>query len=119
MHTINRESKRVPLNIYANKIVDHEPHLTRVRDISPEGVYLYRLLEPEIPTTKPIGLEIKLPETSNVIWAVGRVVRHDPDEHTNGVAVRFTHIAAADRKLIEDYIAQRDDSLEEPWVYAA
>jgi hypothetical protein len=119
MESIKREAKRAQLDIYANKIIDHEPYLAKVRDISPEGVYLYRLLEPEFPVSKPIGLELKLPDSSNVIWAVGKVVRRDDQELTNGSAVRFTHIAESDRQTIRDYIDSHDGATEADWADAA
>ena len=107
-----RRHERTHLDVYVNKIIGDEPHLARVRDISMTGVYLYKLLEPEL-TTGQIGLEIKLPHTDDVIWAVGEIVRQDAGHHGEGVAVRFVRIAEHDRELIRRYVdAQREGELE-------
>lgn len=101
-----RRHRRAPLDLYINKIVGDEPHMARVRDISASGVYLYKLLEPErLP--RRIGLELQLPDSdeSEVIWAVGEVVREDPEVvDTDGIAVHFVRIAESDRQRIVEFV---------------
>jgi len=103
-----RTHERMPIDLYVNKIIGDEPHMARVRDISETGVFLYKLIEPETATTGQVGLEIKLPDSDNVIWAVGEVVREDvirkSKKPCEGVALRFTRIAAHDRKSIADFV---------------
>jgi hypothetical protein len=94
---------RAHLDLYVNKIIGDEPHLTRVRDISMGGIFLYKLLEPEIQAGQ-FGLEIKLPNCDDVIWAVGEVVREEATSLADGVAVRFVRIAEHDRELIKSYV---------------
>ena len=98
-----RSSERAHLDLYVNKIIGDEPHLARVRDISMSGVYLYKLLEPDMDRGQ-IGLEIKLPSSDDVIWAVGEVVRNEAGPLADGVAVRFVRIAEHDRELIKSYV---------------
>lgn len=98
----NRRHTRVPLDLYINKIVGDEPRLVRTRDISESGLYLVKLLEPEL-EGEFVGLEMKLPNADDVIWAVGQIVREE--KPGDGLAIRFVRIAAADRKVITDYIA--------------
>ena len=100
-----RQSARADLDLYVNKIIGDEPHLARVRDISPTGVFLYRLLEPQARQAPQIGLEIQLPTTNEVIWALGEVVREEGSDRGEGVAVRFVRIAEHDRQLIREYVA--------------
>jgi hypothetical protein len=95
--------ERAHLDLYVNKIIGDEPHLARVRDISMGGLYLYKLLEPEMATGQ-FGLEIKLPNCDDVIWAVGEVVREETTPLADGVAVRFVRIAEHDRELIKSYV---------------
>jgi hypothetical protein len=103
-----RCSERAHLDLYVNKIIGDEPHLARVRDISPDGLYLYKLIEPETGSNGYVGLEMKLPTSDDVIWAVGQVVRNEEGKAADGVAIRFVRISAHDRKIIEDYVtAQR------------
>jgi hypothetical protein len=95
--------ERAHLDLYVNKIIGDEPHLARVRDISTGGLYLYKLLEPDLAAGR-FGLEIKLPNSDDVICAVGEVVREEAAPTTNGVAVRFVRIAEHDRELIKSYV---------------
>ena len=99
-----RKHDRATLDQYVNKIVGDEPRLVRTRDISESGVFLYKLLEPEVPTSDFVGLEMKLPNSEEVIWAVGQVVRTEKRDETDGLAVRFVRISASDRQIIADYI---------------
>ena len=107
-HLSGRRQPRADLDVYVNKIIGDEPHLARVRDISASGVYLYKLLEPNLRDGQHVGLEIKLPTSDEVIWAVARVVREEQDALVDGVALTFTRISESDRELIRDYIASRD-----------
>jgi hypothetical protein len=100
-----RKHERARLDLYINKIVGDEPRLVRTRDISEGGLYLYKLLEPEAGGVDFIGLEMKLPNSEDVIWAVGQVVREEKCQETEGMAVRFVRLAETDRKIISDYIA--------------
>jgi c-di-GMP-binding flagellar brake protein YcgR len=105
----NRKHERAALDLYINKIVGDEPHLVRVRDISSTGVFLYKLLEPEISAGREVGLEIMLPESDEIIWAVGEVVRQEQALAADGMGLRFTRIAETDRQRIERYIATTED----------
>lgn len=100
-----RFAERAQLDLYVNKIIGDEPHLARVRDISTEGLYLYKLIEPVSGGEGRVGLEMKLPTSEDVIWAVGEVVRNEAGHVTDGVAVRFVRITEHDRKIIADYVA--------------
>jgi hypothetical protein len=101
----DREHERTTFDQYINKIVGDEPRLVRTRDISESGLFLYKLLEPEMPTPEFVGLEMQLPNSHDVIWAVGQVVRAEKRDDVDGVGVRFVRMAETDRKLIADYIA--------------
>jgi hypothetical protein len=102
----SRKNERAALDLYINKIIGDEPHLARVRDISTGGLFLYKLIEPEIADGE-FGLEIKLPDSDEVIWAVGEVVRQEQYDDAEGVALRFTRLAESDRRLIEGYVSGR------------
>jgi hypothetical protein len=101
-----RQHERATLDLYVNKIIGDEPHLARVKDISVGGLYLYKLLEPELETGQ-VGLELKLPDRDEVIWAIGEIVREESSTLADGVAVRFVRIAETDRELIREYVEAR------------
>lgn len=102
-----RRAARADLDLYVNKIIGDEPHLARVRDISADGLYLYRLIEPQTGTRGNVGLELMLPNSDEVIWAVGEIVRYEDGQNSDGVGIRFLRIAERDRRLIEEYVESR------------
>lgn len=102
-----RQTDRVELDLYINKIIGDEPHMVRVRDISGTGVYLYKLLEPSMLEAPRVGLELKLPNSDEVIWAVGEIVRQESRAEAEGMAIRFVRIAEHDRRVIETYVEDR------------
>lgn len=109
--TLGRRAKRVRTDFYLNKIIDDQPHLARARDISTRGIYIYKILEPAIPPkTSTVGLEFQLPDSEEVIWAIGEIVRDEPaitrkkDKWVNGVAIRFTRIDERDRRKIRRFV---------------
>ncbi len=104
-----RKHERANIDLYINKIVGDEPRLVRTRDISESGVFLYKLLEPEIESDF-VGLEMKLPNCQEIIWAVGKVVREEKRDEASGLALRFVRMAEIDRKTIADYIASTSAS---------
>ena len=69
-----RRTGRAQIDILLNKYVGGVPYTARARDISPGGVRLARLLEPEH-AGKRVGLQFQLPGSSEVIYAEGEVVR--------------------------------------------
>ena len=102
-----RQNERADLDLlYVNKILGNEPHLARARDISPDGIFLYKLLEPKTEHSR-IGLEIMLPGSPDVIWAVGEVVRHEDHPMADGVGVKFVRIAESDRENIRRFVERR------------
>ena len=102
---VGRRHVRAPLALYINKIIGDEPHLALGRDISPGGIFIYKLLEPQARVDgDEVGLEFKLPCASDIIWATGKIVREETDGR--GTGIRFVRIAEHDRKLISDYVAR-------------
>jgi hypothetical protein len=102
--TATRRNDRASLDLYMNKIVGDEPLMVRTRDISETGLFMYKLLEPEAPADF-VGLEMQLPDSDEVIWAVGQIVREERRRDGEGFAVRFVRLADRDRQLIAEYVA--------------
>ena len=105
-----RRAKRAKVDIYLNKILDEALHMARATDISPDGVWLNRLLEPKH-EGKRVGLEFQLPGEREVIWAAGEVVRRgdrQPAGSTaaDGSAIKFTAMADRFRRMIEAYVSR-------------
>lgn len=101
-----RKSARAPIDIYLNKIIDEVRHLGRAQDISTEGIWVSKILEPRH-DQRAIGLELQLPGVPEVINAMGEIVREESrGEGVEGMAIRFTRIAHHHRRLIGLYVSR-------------
>lgn len=99
-----RKIGRVPLDVYLNKYVAGVPYMARSSDISPEGLSLAHLIEPQL-SGKRVGLQFQLPGSDEVIYAEGEVVREWVEASTEGSGIRFTLLTERHRKLIDQYVA--------------
>lgn len=102
-----RKSERAPIDIYLNKIIDEARHLARATDISTDGIWVSKILEPQT-GARQIGLEFQLPGSEEIINAGGEVLREEArgDEEIEGTAIRFTHMAHRYRRMIEVYVSR-------------
>ena len=100
-----RTSRRVPLDVYLNKFIKGVPFMARAKDISPEGIYLTQLLEPDAADAR-VGVQFQLPGTREVIYAEGEIVRDGLRGRAAGNGIRFTLITDYHRRLIRRYIAR-------------
>ena len=88
------------------------PYTARARDISPGGVRLARLLEPEH-AGKRVGLQFQLPGSTEVIYAEGVVVREwIESENAQADGVRFTLLTERHRQLIRRFVEDAADAAE-------
>lgn len=97
-----RKNRRIPLDMYINKMIDGVPFLARTRDISREGVFVHRLLEPDTAPEAHIALEFVLPGTSEVIWAEAEVVHGD---RSQGLGLRFRDLTPRQARMIDDFVS--------------
>lgn len=111
-HSETRRNRRVPLDIYVNKMINGVPFLARTRDISRGGVYVHRLIEPEVPPTARIALEFALPGSEEVIWAEALVVHGD--DGASGVGLRFVDLTPRQDEILGDFISS--SSAVTPWA---
>jgi PilZ domain len=107
-----RRTGRAQIDILLNKYVAGVPYTARACDISPGGVRLSRLLEPEH-SGRRVGLQFQLPGSSEVIYAEGEVVREWVEaERAATDGVRFTLLTERHRQLIRQFVessAAKDD----------
>jgi hypothetical protein len=100
----NRVECRKPMDVYMNKFIGEEPYMVRSADISPTGIYLHKLIEPDLPEGTTVSLEFKLPSSEEIIWARGTVMRETRRWGTQGTGIWFTILPGTFRRLIEEYI---------------
>ncbi len=99
-----RVEYRKPLDVLMNKYVGDEPFMVRSADISTTGIYLHKLIEPDLPEGSMVSLEFQLPGTEEVIWARGAVMRESRRWGTEGTGIWFTIIPDAYKKMIEEFV---------------
>lgn len=100
-----RQTKRLPVDLFVNKFMGDEPFACRTRDLSANGLYLRKLIEPtRIEADDVIGLEFTLPGSTEVIWATGHVVRDETKPGEEGVAVKFVAMADRHRAMLHDFV---------------
>ncbi len=95
-----RQNRRVPVDMYCNKMVNGVPFLARTKDISREGLYLHRLIEPRAPGNAHIAVEFCLPGTEEVIWAEAEIVHGQRRGH----GLRFRHLTPRQSALIDNFV---------------
>jgi hypothetical protein len=80
-----------------NKYIEGLPHLARVLDLSPGGMMVRKLLEPEIAPSF-FAIELGIPWTDERLWIWARCVREWNDRQ----ALRFVAMDAKDEvRLVE------------------
>jgi len=100
----NRVEPRRELDVYMNKFMGEEPYMVRTADISTTGIYLHKLIEPDLAEGTTVSLEFRLPGSREVIWARGAVMREAQYWGAKGVGIWFTILPRHYRRLIEKYI---------------
>ncbi|MDX2020931.1 MAG: PilZ domain-containing protein [Deltaproteobacteria bacterium] len=95
-----RVSKRAPVDLFMNRFLGGQPYLCVARDVSHTGMRLRTLLGPQLPNHF-VGLQFQLPGSNEVLTASGEVVREGSEE----VSIRFTHMPAASRQALEQFLA--------------
>jgi hypothetical protein len=93
------------MNVVLHKVVGDSLFMCRGIDISEDGLYLSRLLEPR-PSNDDVVLEFALPGEPEIIWARGEIVREGQWRWSDASAIRFTALADGFRRLIKRYVAR-------------
>jgi hypothetical protein len=106
-----RRVPRAPLSIYLNKFVGSSAFMCRAANISEGGIFLARLIEPEL-AADDVSLEFALPGESEVFWAHGNVVRKGFHRTCEATGVKFTVIPDQYRRRIADYVQRHELGLD-------
>jgi hypothetical protein len=120
-----RDRDRVPLQLLLNEYVGDQMHRAMTTNVSPTGLYLDRIFGQGLDRLqlgredRQVQLEFTLPETTEVIWALGEI-RHDDvgvareQMMVHGTGVRFTAMARKHERMIHDFVfEQRRRGLEQ------
>src|SRR4029079_4826355 len=98
MHAISsvlerRFSPRVRVEMFLNQYIRDLPFRALATNLSPTGLQIRKLLEPNVPLTRVVGFEFEIPGTGEVVWARAepRFDALDDDFQMSGLA--FTAMA--------------------------
>ena len=101
--TAYRRHPRAHLDVLLNKVMGESLFMCHASDISEDGIYLSKLIEPR-KAVADVGLEFELPGDAGIIWARGEIVRESRRRSAEGTAIRFTVLPEAFRKRIRRYV---------------
>lgn len=106
-----RRSERHAVGFYVDQFVNDEPYRCFTTDLSSIGLYMERPVQPINRCSKVVQLEIKLPRSSDSIWAVGEVIYDRLDAIFHGTAISFTAMAHRHRRFLCEWLheSQRTD----------
>jgi hypothetical protein len=102
-----RLASRLRLQVRMNEYVADQPCSAVARDVSETGLALQRKIDPALPSSEIVTLEIELPGTNETIWASAQP-RFDAlrlDHQISGL--RFVSMARKHERLIRDYLRDR------------
>jgi c-di-GMP-binding flagellar brake protein YcgR len=100
-----RQHERAPIDVLVNHIVGDQTHLARTRDLSTGGASFYQVLAPRLACGASVSLEMRLPNSDDIIVAKGVVVRDERREGGDCLGLRFTDLSERDRQRIAAFVA--------------
>ena len=99
-----RRCERHAVGFYVDQFVNDEPFRCFTTDLSSIGLYMERPVQPINRSSKFVQLEIKLPRSSDSIWALGEVIYDRLDSLFHGTAVCFTAMAHRQRRFLCEWL---------------
>ena len=112
---------RIDLEVFFTQYIRDRPYRVLTSNLSETGIYYHRVSPDQqarlIPAGTPIGLEIGLPGTGEVIWARGEVCRETWGRSVCGRAIRFSDMPRVHARMVRDFchqtrVARLDQLLE-------
>ncbi len=101
---------RIDLEVFFTQYIRDRPYRVLTSNLSETGIYYHRVSpDPQarlIPAGTPIGLEIALPGTGEVIWARGEVCRETWGRSVCGSAIRFADMPRVHARMVRDFCHQ-------------
>jgi hypothetical protein len=115
MGTVNRRTDyRINLQMSVNEHLRDATRQSMSLNLGTSGIFLNRLIQPICREGSVVGLEFELPDTSEVIWARGKIRYDTMDKYFHGTGVEFSGMARAHERLVHDYILeQREKQLQQ------
>jgi hypothetical protein len=102
-----RIGARVPLEILVTQYVNDRPHRALATNLSETGMHVNKVLGSLERRSRVVGLELKLPGTSDTIWARGEICHDSLDEYFHGQGIRFTGMPRVWARLVRDWCVEK------------
>ncbi|HUJ59168.1 MAG TPA: PilZ domain-containing protein [Kofleriaceae bacterium] len=103
MHSDRRLGYRIPFESMITSYVHDRPIRALAANLSDSGLNMSALAMLAPPPGLVVGLEIDLPETSESIWAAGRICYRRDDRLASGLGVRFLAMATSQARIVRDF----------------
>jgi hypothetical protein len=103
-----RRCERHAVGFYVDQFVNEEPFRCFTTDLSSIGLYMERPVQAINRSSKFVQLEIKLPQSTDAIWALGEVIYDRLDSRFHGTAVCFTAMAHRQRRLLCEWLRETE-----------
>ncbi len=107
MNDERRKSRRIELDSPIEQIVDEAEHRCRATNVSRTGLYMERPVSALARRSNVVQLAFTLPGSAETLWAKAEVVYDSFDARLHGTAVRFTEMAARDRRALDLWLDAR------------
>ena len=99
-----RFAPRVRVEMFLNQYVRDLPFRALATNLSPSGLLIQKLLEPNIPLSRVVSVEFEIPGTGEIVWARAepRFDTLGEDFHTSGLT--FTGMAGKHERLLREFV---------------
>ena len=106
-----RIGMRIDLEMFLTEYVRDRPFRVLAANLSETGLYFHRVAaDPAaqlVPAGTPVGLELELPGSGEVIWARGEVCREAWGRTLRGTGVRFADMPRCHARMVREYCHQK------------
>jgi len=104
-----RTEIRTPTNVFVNVIVSDEEHyLSRATNISSRGMHVVKLPEHR-DEVRFVWLLFWLPNSDELIRALGEVVHSRGTQHLDYVGFKFKYVSPKHRRVLDHYLGARGE----------
>jgi hypothetical protein len=112
MASERRDTLRVPDNRLITEFVRNRPDAASIVNLSYEGIYTLKSTRSRsVRGPRKIQMEIPVPEASESIWALGKIVFERVGMSCVGSGIRFLAMADSHKTLLMDLIEARRHQL--------
>lgn len=105
-----RRLERHAVGFYVDQFVNDEPYRCFTTDLTSIGMYMERPVQPINRSSKYVQLEIKLPRSSDSIWALGEVIYDRLGSLFHGTAVSFSAMASSQRRHLHEWLLDSEQT---------